>query len=640
MPDLVPLPGSERTQLAGVQSAGQLNESETITVTLVLRRRAQVPAALIIGPETVTHEELDAQYGAETDDITLVTSTMTELGLTVTETHQGSRRMMVSGTIGALSAAFGTTLTLVTSPQPDGTGQATHRYRSGSLSVPAALAGIVIAVLGLDDRPVARPQFRRLTAAAASRTVTPETVTPETVTPETVTPETVTPETVTPETVTPETVTPETVTPETVTPETVTPETVTPETVTPETVTPETVTPETVTPETVTPETVTPEAAPAAPAAVPLTAPQVASLYNFPAGTDGTGQTIAIIELGGGYTQSDLDTYFSGLGLATPSVTAVGVDGGSNSPGQPADGEVELDIQVAGAVAPKAAQLVYFAANTDQGFINAIAQAVHTTPPPIVVSISWGQSEDQWSEQSRNSMDGVFADAAALGVTVTVAAGDNGSSDDPNSTSGVHVDFPASSPHVLACGGTQLIGNLSTNTITSEVVWNELANNEGAGGGGVSDVFPLPSWQANVGVPTIAGGTSTGRGVPDVAGNADPVTGYLVVVDGKQQPIGGTSAVAPLWAGLIARLAQATGKKFGLLQPLIYGGVTAGAAAQGFNDITQGNNGAYSAGPGWDATTGLGSPNGQALLTHLSDPPPQTATVTTEKPRRKHWWSR
>ena len=595
MPDLVPLPGSERTQLSGVQSAGQLNESETITVTLVLRRRAQVPAALVIGPETVTHEELDAQYGAETDDIALVTSTMTGLGLTVTDTHQGSRRMMVSGTIAALSAAFGTTLTLVTSPQPGGTGEATHRYRSGSLSVPAQLAGIVTAVLGLDDRPVARPQFRRLTAAPASRTVTPETVTPETVTPETVTPETVTPETVTPETVTPETVTP---------------------------------------------ETVTPEAAPAAPTAVPLTAPQVASLYNFPAGTDGTGQTIAIIELGGGYTQSDLDMYFSGLGLATPSVTAVGVDGGSNSPGQPSDGEVELDIQVAGAVAPKAAQLVYFAANTDQGFINAIAQAVHTTPPPIVVSISWGQSEDQWSEQSRNSMDSVFADAAALGVTVTVAAGDNGSSDDPNSTSGVHVDFPASSPHVLACGGTQLIGNLSTNTITSEVVWNELANNEGAGGGGVSDVFPLPSWQANVGVPTIAGGTSTGRGVPDVAGNADPVTGYLVVVDGKQQPIGGTSAVAPLWAGLIARLAQGTGKKFGLLQPLIYGGVTAGAAAQGFNDITEGNNGAYSAGPGWDATTGLGSPNGQALLTHLSDPPPQTATVTTEKPPRKHWWSR
>jgi len=582
MPDLVPLPGSERRQLSNVQSAGQINENETITVTLVLRRRAAIPAALVVGPETVTHEELDAQYGADTDDIARVTSTMTELGLTVTDTHQGSRRMMVSGTVGALSAAFGTTLTLVTSPHLDGSGEVTHRYRSGDLSVPAELAGIVTAVLGLDDRPVARPQFRRLTAA--SRTVTPETVTPETVTPETVTPETVTPETVTPETVTP--------------------------------------------------ETVTPEAAPAAPTAVPLTALQVASLYNFPAGTDGTGQTIAIVELGGGYNQSDLDTYFSGLGLATPSVTAVSVDGGSNSPGQPADGEVELDIEVAGAVAPKATQLVYFAANTDQGFINAIAQAVHTTPPPIVVSISWGQSEDQWSEQSRTSMDGVFADAAALGVTVCVAAGDNGSSDDPSSTTGVHCDFPASSPHALACGGTKLIGDLSTSTITSETVWNELANNEGAGGGGVSDVFPVPAWQANVGVPTISGSSSTGRGVPDVAGNADPVTGYLVVVDGQQQPIGGTSAVAPLWAGLIARLAQATGKKFGLMQPLLYSGVTAGAAALGFNDITQGDNGAYSAGPGWDACTGLGSPNGQDLLAHLTDPAP-----TAEKERR-HWWQR
>jgi kumamolisin len=235
-----------------------------------------------------------------------------------------------------------------------------------------------------------------------------------------------------------------------------------------------------------------------------------------------------------------------------------------------------------------------------------------------VVSISWGQSEDQWSQQTRNSLDAAFADAAALGVTVTVAAGDNGSSDDPSGGTGVHCDFPASSPHALACGGTKLTGDTSTYTITSEVVWNELANKEGAGGGGVSDVFPVPPWQANAGVPPIAGGTATGRGVPDVAGNADPVTGYLVVVDGKQQPIGGTSAVAPLWAGLLARLSQATGKKFGLLQPLIYAGVSPGGPAPGFNDIVSGNNGAYKAGPGWDACTGLGSPNGQALLTRLS----------------------
>lgn len=554
MPELVPLPGSDRTQLANARPAGALDESETITVTVILRRRSAVPTALVTGPATVTHEELDARYGADPDDITRATSVLGQLGLTVTETHQGSRRLKLSGTVGAMSRAFGTTLTLVTTPHVDGTGGVQHRYRSGGLSVPAELAGIVTAVLGLDDRPQVRPQFRRLSTGAAARiTVAQEaTVTPETAS--------------------------------------------------------------------------TPEAAPAAPTPKPLTAPQVAGFYKFPAGTDGTGQTIAIVEFGGGYRQQDLDTYFSGLGLATPSVTAVAVDGAANSPGQSADSEVELDIEVAGAVAPKAAQVVYFAPNSDQGFLDAVSAAVHATPTPAVLSISWGQSEDQWSAQSRSSLDAAFADAAALGVTVCVAAGDNGSSDDPASPSGVHpgaasavhCDFPASSPHALACGGTRLTGDTSTYTITSEVVWNELANNEGAGGGGVSDVFPVPSWQANAGVPPISGGTATGRGVPDVAGNADPVTGYLVVVDGKQQAIGGTSAVAPLWAGLIARLCQATGKKFGLLQPLIYTGVSPGGPVPGFNDIVSGTNGAYQAGPGWDPCTGLGSPNGQALLTRLS----------------------
>jgi len=351
----------------------------------------------------------------------------------------------------------------------------------------------------------------------------------------------------------------------------------------------------------------------------------VASFYQFPDGTDGTGQTVAIIELGGGYTQSDLSTYFSGLGIAVPSVTAVGVDGGANTPGGDADAEVELDIEVVGGVAPGAVQQVYFAPNTDQGFIDAISDAVHGTPTPTVISISWGQSEDQWSTQSTTAMDSAFADAAALGVTVTVAAGDNGSSDDSTTTTGVHCDFPASSPNVLACGGTTLIGDTSTFTITSEVVWNELASNEGATGGGVSDVFPLPSYQTNAGVPVNASSGSTGRGVPDVAGNADPVTGYLIVVDGKQATIGGTSAVAPLWAGLITRLAQATGKKFGLLQPMLYAGASPGVDSAGFNDIAEGNNGAYKAGPGYDACSGLGSPSGSALLDVLSGTTPSTA---------------
>jgi kumamolisin len=547
MPELVPLAGSERSELSGARPAGELDASARITVTVILRRRAEVPQELINGPQTPTVAELRERYGADPDDVELATEALGRYELTVVQAHPGSRRLKVSGTIAELSAAFGTTLTQVVSPHPDGSGQVVHRYRSGGLSVPAELAGIVTAVLGLDDRPVARPQFRR---APAHRILA---------------------------------------------------------------------------------EVAAPNASPGA-SGGPLTALQVASFYNFPEGTDGTGQTIAIIELGGGYTASDLDSYFSGLGLATPSVTPVGVDGGSNSPGQSADGEVELDIEVAGAVAPAAAQLVYFAPNTDQGFIDAVAEAAHATPPPIVVSISWGGPEDSWSAQSMSAMDSAIADAAVLGVTVCVASGDNGSSDDPNSTSGVHCDFPASSPHALACGGTKLVGDVSTYTITSEVVWNELANNEGAGGGGVSDVFGLPSWQANAGVGDISGTNAPGRGVPDVAGNADPVTGYLVVVDGQQQPIGGTSAVAPLWAGLIARLAQATGTRFGLLQPLIYAGVTAGTAATGFNDIVVGNNGAYQAGPGWDACTGLGSPNGQALLMQLSGVGPRPNPPAPPKP--------
>jgi len=531
MPELVPLSGSERSQLPAVVPAqAPLDENQVIAVTVLLRRIAEVPAALVEGPATITSTELGDRYGADAADAKLVADVLGRYGLTVTEYHLASRRLKVSGTLAALSAAFGTTLTAVTSPHPDGSASVTHRYRSGGLSVPAELSGIITAVLGLDNRPQASPHFRRLTS----------------------------------------------------------------------------------------PGGVTAHAAAATGGA--LTALQVASLYQFPAGTDGTGQTIAIIELGGGYPAADLATYFGGLGLPTPSVTAVGVDGGANSPGDPADGEVELDIQVAGAVAPGASQVVYFAPNTDQGFIDAISEAIHAAPTPVVISISWGSSESAWSAQSRMGMDQAISDGAALGVTVTVASGDNGSSDNANSTSGVATDFPASSPYALACGGTKLVGDSTAITITSEVVWNEIASSEGAGGGGVSVLYPLPSWQATAGVPASAGGGSAkrGRGVPDVAGNADPVTGYLVVVDGQRQAIGGTSAVAPLWAGLIARLAQATGKRFGLLQPLIYAGITPGVTAPGFNDIVDGDNGAYKAGPGWDACTGLGSPNGTALLSRLS----------------------
>jgi kumamolisin len=272
---------------------------------------------------------------------------------------------------------------------------------------------------------------------------------------------------------------------------------------------------------------------------------------------------------------------------------------------------VLLDIEVAGALAPGADIVVYFAPNSDAGFLDAVSQAAHADPTPTAISISWGQSEDGWTGQALQAFDQAMADAATLGVTVTAAAGDDGSADRV-SDGNAHVDFPASSPHVLGCGGTKLVADTTSGTATSETVWNNGAGN-GATGGGVSDIFALPTWQQAVGVPA-ASVPGTGRGVPDVAADADPSTGYRVRVDGRDVVIGGTSAVAPLWAALVARLAQKAGQPFGLLQPLIYAGVEAGAVAPGFRDITDGDNGAYAAGPGWDACTGLGVPDGQTLV--------------------------
>ena len=214
--------------------------------------------------------------------------------------------------------------------------------------------------------------------------------------------------------------------------------------------------------------------------------------------------------------------------------------------------------------------------------------------------------------------------AATLGITITAAAGDNGTTD---GATGNNVDFPASSPHVLACGGTRL--ESSGSTIASEVVWNELALNEGATGGGVSNVFPLPTWQSTAGVPKPT--TSTGgRGVPDVAGDADPSTGYNVRVDGQNLVIGGTSAVAPLWAGLIAVANAQNGKSAGFLQPQIYGV----KAKPAFRDITSGNNGAFSAGPGWDACTGLGSPVAGQLIAVVKPSAKKKGKKTSQKSAR------
>jgi kumamolisin len=340
---------------------------------------------------------------------------------------------------------------------------------------------------------------------------------------------------------------------------------------------------------------------------------EIAALYGFPADVNGKGETVAIIELGGGFKRADLTTYWNEMDVTPhPRVTAVSVDGAGNHPDGPngADGEVMLDIEVVGAVAPGVRIAVYFAPNTTAGFLDAITTAVHDSRrKPSVVSISWGMAEDApggWTEQDRNAYDQAFQDAAALGVTVTVAAGDDGSADNVNDGQ-AHVDFPSASPWVLACGGTKLTSQ--GETIVAEVTWHEPTG--GATGGGVSRFFAMPSYQAGAGVPNQVNTNQPGRGVPDVAGDADPQTGYKVRVDGREMVIGGTSAVAPLYAALIALINEKTGSSAGFVNPKLY-------AAGALRDIVDGDNGAYHAGAGWDACTGLGSADGAKVLAALT----------------------
>lgn len=513
----VPLKGSERSPLAGSRAVGPADPGERLQVSVLVRRRGRQAFCdrverLARGDRSEGHlgrEEFGRHFGCEPADLAAVKKFAADHGLSVVREHPERRTLILSGTVAQMEAAFSVKLQCF----QHASGQ--YRGRHGVIELPAELDGVIEAVLGLDNRPQAKPHFRlrgNPTRQAPQAT------------------------------------------------------------------------------------------------AVSFTPVQLAALYGYPQAT-GQGQCVGIIELGGGFTQADLDTYFAKLGVATPQVTAVSVDGGANSPTGDAngpDGEVMLDVEVIGAVAPGAAIAVYFAPNTDAGFLDAVTQAIHdTTNRPSVISISWGSAESNWTAQAMTAMDDAFQAAATLGVTICVASGDNGSSD--GVTDGAdHVDFPASSPYALACGGTSL--QASNSSITSEVVWNDGAQG-GSGGGGVSGFFPLPAWQSGLQTTNADGVTTplSNRGVPDVSGDADPQTGYNVRVDGTDAVIGGTSAVAPLWAGLVARINQLTGTAAGYLQPQIY------PHPQVFRDITEGNNGDFFASNGWDACTGLGSPDGQQL---------------------------
>lgn len=499
----VHVPGSERPPIPGAENPRALAPDEPITVTLRLRPASPEKAARIYQPRRrgaeppLTRAALAALVGSSAADAQLVEAFAHTTGLTVIQVDLPRRTIVLRGPASLVQKAFGVTLHCVTTPKGD------FRQRTGTVTIPESLAGVVTGVFGLDNRPQARTHFQIRRQSAVSP-------------------------------------------------------------------------------------------------ATSYSAPTLGGIYEFPANDTGAGQCIALIELGGGYRASDLQTYFDGLPLSVPAVVPIGVDGGQNSPTGDAngpDGEVMLDIEVAGSLAPAAMIAVYFAPNTDQGFLDAITTAVHdATHEPTVISISWGGPESSWTAQAMQAMDEAFAEAVAIGLPVCVASGDGGASDGVSDGS-LHVDFPASSPNAIGCGGTSLI---VTNGTPAETTWAD-------SGGGFSTTFPMPSWQSKA----TASFQQTGRGVPDVSADADPQTGYNVVVDGSTFVIGGTSAVAPLWAALIACCQQASGQKLTDLASRLY------AANGGFRDITQGGNGGYHAGAGWDPCTGLGVPVGSSLLTKV-----------------------
>jgi kumamolisin len=551
----VRLEGSTKHKLPNAEVVGEVPAVE-FRVTVTVRRRNELPSLEAQSRQKpadrtyMTHAEHANKHGADPADIAKVEAFATENGLRVMNTNAAQRTVTLSGTASAYSRAFGVELKMYKS------GDVAYRGREGDILIPENLQGIITSVTGLDNRPFAKPHYRIGRGSAHAAGATGSSASPA-----------------------------------------------------------------------------AKKSSPAASVPTGFTPLQLASLYNFPSNLDGTGQTIAILELGGGFHAKELTTYFQNLGIAKPpSVTAATyTNGGTNNPGTNAldpnnpDVEVMLDIEVSGAIAPGAKIVVYFAPDaSDQSFLGVMNAIISdTVNKPGIVSISWGGPEDTATSQFQNEFDQLLQSAAHLGITVCVAAGDNGSADfaadDPNWDKKAHVDFPASDPFVLACGGTQLTA--SSTAITKEIVWDD-GKNDGTGGG-VSRVFALPSYQQNAGVPKAADPAgSVMRGVPDVAGDAAPASGYRILCDGTSfpdpsqglPPVGGTSAVAPLWAGLIARINQGLGKPAGFVNPLLY----AAPANAAFRDITQGTNGDYKAAPGWDPCTGLGTPNGQSLLQALT----------------------
>jgi kumamolisin len=370
------------------------------------------------------------------------------------------------------------------------------------------------------------------------------------------------------------------------------------------------------------------------PAATPA---DIEKIYDFPKGT-AAAQKIAIAEFGGGYIPSDLKAYCQKFGTHMPDVQAISVNAPAYTLGQIkklkrfereqellCTDEVMLDTEIIAGLCPHAKIKIYFATFDQKGFVDLLNKVI--ADRPVVLSISWGVTEDasDWSQVARTAINERLAIAAAHGITVCVSSGDDGAGDGRRGKK-ARVDFPASSPYVLGVGGTQIGGD---NGQLEEVTWwftpGTRSGSGASTGGGVSAIFDRPKWQ-NVRIKSGNRGAKKGRVVPDVAALAEGPR-YSYVLFGKTERGAGTSASAPVWAALIARINQKLpkAKRQRFLTPLLYrklaNGKTLGSEV--CNDITVGNNRTeppgfgYRAKRGYDAVTGWGSPNGKALLKKL-----------------------
>jgi kumamolisin len=360
---------------------------------------------------------------------------------------------------------------------------------------------------------------------------------------------------------------------------------------------------------------------------------KLAAWYGFPAGATGAGQTVAVIQFGGGYNQEDMEDYFRLRGIPCPEMSLVELDGQTNQPASaqvmrscaaflglldssyagPDDAavykassaafwatlECTMDPQILGTVVPGARLVTYMAPDTPKGKYDAFSKAIFAGAS--VINCSWGSAEDDTPQSSMISLDQLFQQAALKGVTICASAGDFGNSQPSH--------FPATSPHVLACGGSSVDAGLTRETSWYEVISNGTLSVTMSGGGGYSQLFQVPSWQ------TAAG--QTGRGYPDVAAKSDVMNGYDVLVTGLDLPMGGTSAAAPMWAGLVTAINQKLGKLTGYLTPLLYSAEFAPA----LKAITQSGGGTCQPTASWNSCTGLGSPVGTGLLAALSAEP-------------------